>query len=148
MNDDSVAAVLGYGVLVPAVVSGGLVWLARRSLDEETLLRYGAALAFVGGFVAGYLLLPDWAALAPERHWHWLPYLAVAAGLLGPVSFARGVSLPEARTGLAAHDVGGGVVPRTVVVQSRTIADILVAVASCRDAIDGGMSCAARAACW
>ena len=43
------------------------------------------------GFVAGYALLPPWAEWVPTRHWHWLPYLAIAAMVVGPIGFARGV---------------------------------------------------------
>ncbi|MCH7863259.1 MAG: hypothetical protein IH998_16740, partial [Proteobacteria bacterium] len=52
----------------------------------------GAALgAFAAAFFVGYALLPAWAAIAPTRHWHWLPYLGLVAMVMGPVGLAPGL---------------------------------------------------------
>lgn len=69
---------LGTIVVIPAIVAL-VVSLGWRRLLHATVLA-DAALAVGGGvgFFVGYVLLPDWAALTPARHWHWLPYLAIA----------------------------------------------------------------------
>jgi len=78
--------------LAAAAVVGWLASvLSRRCLATETAERYAAALALGAGYLAGYLLLPDRGDLLPRSHWHWTPWLAVGATLLGPVAAARGL---------------------------------------------------------
>jgi hypothetical protein len=50
--------------------------------DDRSLLASSAAVAV---FV-GYVLLPDWAALKPERHWQWLPYVGVTAAAVSALA--------------------------------------------------------------
>ena len=33
--------------------------------------------------------------MTPSRHWHWLPYLALASTLIGPIGLAGGVTVVE-----------------------------------------------------
>ncbi|MEX0713540.1 MAG: hypothetical protein WD278_14380, partial [Pirellulales bacterium] len=87
--------IVGKGILLPAATSAATLFLLRRLLAPETSQRYAAAVAFAAAFCAGYTLLPDWAALAPKRHWHWTIYLAPAAALIGPVGLAGGIRLAE-----------------------------------------------------
>lgn len=95
MSGESAVGLLGLGVLVPAAGAAALVWLSRKLLRGDASSRYPAAAGFVGGFVIGYVLLADWEEWLPERHWQWLPYLALAAGIVAPVANAKGVSLAE-----------------------------------------------------
>ena len=71
---------------------------ARFLLPKEAARRYALPIAFAAGFSMGYVLLPDARApLWPQRTWHWLPYVALAAGVLGPMSIALGVHFLERR---------------------------------------------------
>jgi hypothetical protein len=69
--------------------------ILRRGLPAEAAARYSSAAALAAAFFVGYALLPDWASLRPERHWHWLPYLCLAAMVAGPVAIAPGVMIWE-----------------------------------------------------
>jgi len=95
MDVNAALELFGLSVLMPAVTALVAAWLSRRVLPEDAATRYPSAVGFAAGFVTGYVLLPDWAVLVPERHWHWLPYLAAAAAIIGPVGQAQGVSAPE-----------------------------------------------------
>lgn len=83
--------IVGYAIIVPATVSILVTFICRRALPVTVAKRYGLAVGFAAGFVAGYALLPDWGEWLPARHSHWLPYLALAAMIVGPVTHARGV---------------------------------------------------------
>lgn len=85
---DIAIQVLGYGGVLPASVSIAVVYLARRLMPQSAGDRYAAPLALGVAFFVGYLLLPSWAALIPQRHWHWLPYFALVAMIVGPVALA------------------------------------------------------------
>jgi hypothetical protein len=82
--------VLKFGtiVVIPAIVAlvVSLGWrrLLRASVAADAALAVGGA----AGFFIGYVLLPDWAALAPVRHWHWLPYLALVVTVAGGITVA------------------------------------------------------------
>jgi hypothetical protein len=95
VSGESAARLLGFAVLVPAAGAVAIVWLSRQLLRGDASARYSAAAGFVGGFVIGSWLLTDAEDWLPTRHWHWLPFLALAAGLIAPIGNARGVSLPE-----------------------------------------------------
>ncbi|MBI5757621.1 MAG: hypothetical protein HZA46_03790 [Planctomycetales bacterium] len=97
LGDDmnSVIEFVGAGIVVPAAVSVATMWLSRQLLSAETSSRYSAAAAFAAAYGVGYLLLPSWAELVPKRHWHWTPYLALAAAVTGPISAANGLHLVE-----------------------------------------------------
>jgi hypothetical protein len=62
-------------------------WLTAAGLRE----RYAAVAAASLGLLAGYALLPAWAPWQPTTYWHWLLYLGLAAGLVGPLTLASGV---------------------------------------------------------
>jgi len=85
--------IVNYGVpLGVAIVTALGCW---RCLPESVARRYAAAAAVAAAFFVGYAMLPSWAELAPKRHWQWLPYLGVAAMILGPIGLADGVSKIE-----------------------------------------------------
>src|SRR5262245_19884057 len=73
-----------YAGLLPAGVALLLLavplWL-RPELGEPAVRWLGAA-ALAGGFFAGYVGL-GWAPLRPAEPWHWLPWLALLAGVAG-----------------------------------------------------------------
>lgn len=64
------------GVALPAVLTGALYVAARRSW-------WAPAVACSAGFVTGFLALEGWPGLPPLEAIGWLPWLAVAAGLVG-----------------------------------------------------------------
>lgn len=82
--------IVGYGGITPLIVSGTVVFLIRRCCADDVAVRYAVPLGLLAGFTAAYGLLP-WAPLRPEAHWHFLPYVAAAAVLIGPVALAGGV---------------------------------------------------------
>ena len=79
-----------YSVAAPAAAAlvASILWrkLVPAAWSEHSALPLGVAL----GFFAGYWLLPEWAALQPERHWQWLPYLALPAALAGGLPVRAG----------------------------------------------------------
>lgn len=83
------------GLLVPAAVSFGTAVLLRWMLPRDVSSRYALAAGFAAAFCAGYALLPDTAGLVPDRHWHWLFYVAAAAAFAGPLSVADTLRAPE-----------------------------------------------------
>lgn len=83
MSADAVTEILGLGILAPAAIALGVCWLSNRLLPAAAAARLSVTLGFVAGFVIGYLLLPEWAAVRPSRHWHWLSWIAIAAGFTG-----------------------------------------------------------------
>lgn len=91
MSADAVTEILGLGVLAPAAIALGSCWLSSKVLPEAAASRLSVVLGFVAGFVIGYVLLPEWAEVRPSRHWHWLPWIAIAAGVTG----ALGVRAPS-----------------------------------------------------
>lgn len=86
---------LAIELLGPAVLSVATLLIARLVLPEPAGRRYPAAIALGCGFFVGYALLPSWDGFTPTRHWHWLPYLGVAAMVLGPLALANGVYAVE-----------------------------------------------------
>jgi hypothetical protein len=76
------------GFLVPAMVAASVVWGALRFDTARRAERYALPCGVAAAWIIAYVLLPAWAALAPDRHWHWLPYLAAAAALVGPAGIA------------------------------------------------------------
>jgi len=92
--------------LAAAAAVGWLAYvLTRRCLATETAERYAAASALGAGYLAGYLLLPDRGDLLPRSHWHWTPWLAAGATLLGPVAAARGLRFFDRGNVLAAASI-------------------------------------------
>lgn len=82
------------GVLLPATVSIVVALVILRILAEETARRYAGALGFAAGLMAAYALLEPH-DLRPSMYWHWLPWMALGGGLIGPVTLAAGVRFPE-----------------------------------------------------
>jgi MFS family permease len=93
MND--VVQILGGCAIIPACIALAVIYLARRFLPADLFTRYAAAMSLAAAFFVGYVLLPSWAEVSPSRHWQWLPYLAIAAALHGPVGFANGIWVVE-----------------------------------------------------
>lgn len=89
MQADAILAI-GGGILAPAVIALGGDWLLSRLLPEPAASRYPVVVGLLAGFVIGYLLLPDWAAVVPSRHWHWFPWLGLAAGFTGSMGVRAG----------------------------------------------------------
>jgi hypothetical protein len=88
------AAEILLGFVLPAVFAAGMFLALARTSPEGVLGRFGPALAFAGGFLLGYFLL-RLGPVAPESHWHWLPYGVLLALIVGPVSRAAGVTWVE-----------------------------------------------------
>lgn len=74
------------GLVAPAAIAWAAVWLLRRTLPAKTDDRGLLASAAAAAVFIGYVLLPDWAALKPERHWQWLPYVGVAAAAVSALA--------------------------------------------------------------
>jgi hypothetical protein len=87
--------VLFFGGVIPAAITIAVVFAANSLFAENVADRWAMAAGMSIAFIAGYAILPDWAAFWPERHWQWLPYLAAAAMVIGPVGLARGVWTAE-----------------------------------------------------
>lgn len=85
-----------YSLAAPAAVALAVAVLLQRLLPQALGERFGLALALAAGFFAGYWLLPPWASLLPQRHWQWLPYVALAAAFAG---WTSGPSASPGRTG-------------------------------------------------
>ncbi|HEY6564858.1 MAG TPA: hypothetical protein VIY86_10205 [Pirellulaceae bacterium] len=73
------------GILFPGLVAYGIARLWPR-VTSQLDSPYAMAVAFAASFVASYCVLPDWAPLVPDRHWHWLPWLACVAAAVGPLA--------------------------------------------------------------
>jgi hypothetical protein len=83
-------------IAAPAAVALAVDWLCRL-LPARVAERIGLPGALAAGFFVGYLLLPEWAALLPKRHWQWLPWLVIAAAVVG---WTSGRTAPQnGRTG-------------------------------------------------
>jgi len=86
---DLAIELLVVGILVPAAIAGVVTWSALRFRLARFIQLYALPAAAATAFAISYILLPDeWAAIKPERHWQWLPYLAAAAALAGPATLA------------------------------------------------------------
>jgi hypothetical protein len=81
------------GLVVPAAIAGLLTWILPRIISGQWATNYAATAAVVIAFVISYALLPEWAALKPERHWQWLPLLAIAAHIVGSAGMQSGQSM-------------------------------------------------------
>jgi hypothetical protein len=88
---NSAIAIVGLRAVVPAAIAIAGYVLTRRLLAAETSNRYAAALAFG----AGAALLTPGMELVPGRHWHWMPYLALGAAVIGPIAASNGLRAAE-----------------------------------------------------
>jgi len=91
---------VNYGGVAPAFIAAILALLLRAFLPRGVGERWAVPTAVGVAFCGGYALLATLGNsssidLLPSRHWHWLPYVAIGAVLLGSVSAAEGVSLVE-----------------------------------------------------
>ena len=77
-------------MVIAAAVSIAISSIVLGSFSSEAASRYTGALGYAAGFLAAFAYLES-RALAPTVHWHWLPWLALAAGMIGPISIAGGV---------------------------------------------------------
>jgi hypothetical protein len=80
--------------LLPLVVSIAMPLVCRRWMPQSMARRYALPVALSAGFVATYGCLEP-AEWLPTRHWHWMPYIALSAMIVGPISIARGVWMLE-----------------------------------------------------
>jgi hypothetical protein len=82
---DAIRVALGLGVLLPAVVAAAvLLPLRLRPGLSDGAKRLLGGLAIALGFLAGYVGL-GFAPLKPEDAWNWLPWLGLAAAVVGLV---------------------------------------------------------------
>jgi hypothetical protein len=72
-----------FAIAAPAAVALALAAILQRVLPQKIGQRIALAAAVAAGFCAGYWLLGEWTSLVPQRHRQWLPWLAMAAALLG-----------------------------------------------------------------
>ena len=75
-----------YTLAAPALAALLVAWLMALALPRDVAARWKLASGAAIGFAVGYVLLPEWAPLWPNRHWLWLPWLSLAGGVLGSVS--------------------------------------------------------------
>jgi hypothetical protein len=78
------------GVVVPGTIAAAAAWAAQRLSAAPWVQLYALPAAVAVAYAVSYALLPEWAALQPERHWQWLPYLAPAAAVIGPACVTPG----------------------------------------------------------
>lgn len=71
-------------IAAPAAIAAAALVASGRMSDERR--HAAAAIAFAAAYFAGCLLVRPWGELWPSRHFHWPAYLALAAGVLGPIS--------------------------------------------------------------
>jgi hypothetical protein len=90
MLADSIAEMIGGGVIAPAVIALAVDRLSSRLLPQPAASRFPAVMGLLAGFVIGFVLLTEWDALPPARHWHWLPWVALVAGFAGAVAVSAG----------------------------------------------------------
>jgi hypothetical protein len=70
---------VGYGLVLPAVVAAAGVWLALRLGGGEPL---GVGAGLAAGFAALAASQSDWRILRPEESWDWLPALGLLAAVM------------------------------------------------------------------
>ncbi|MBA3312442.1 MAG: hypothetical protein M3552_03850 [Planctomycetota bacterium] len=76
---------LGKAVAAPAAIALLLFVALRKTLPRDLALRYAGPVAFGAAMIAGCLLTGS-VTFVPDRHWHWLPYLAFGASLIGGIA--------------------------------------------------------------
>ena len=74
-----------YSVAAPAATAVAVASLSRVVAPDWLSRRFALPLGLAAGFFVGYVILPEWAAIVPVRHWHWLPWVGAAA-VLGAIS--------------------------------------------------------------
>lgn len=74
-----------YGGVLPAAVALTLMLILRRLLSDDVGERWTPALSLLAGLMTGYGLL-SLGPLAPDAHWHWLPFVLAGATITGPVT--------------------------------------------------------------
>ena len=82
-------------LLIPTTTAAAVAALMRAIYTSRRSARYVYPVAIAAGFAAGCFLFPDRLPLVPERHWQWLPYVAIVAAIFGGVNAARGISLSD-----------------------------------------------------
>ena len=73
--------------LIPAVVAFAAAFGICRILGSGKARYFAGSLPFAISFLTGFALL-ETAALRPSTYWHYLPWLAIAIGIVAPLSFA------------------------------------------------------------
>jgi hypothetical protein len=77
---------VGLILVVPAIVSFTLAAILWRS-SNPFARQFAFAIPIASGFLTAYVLNPERLPLMPERHWQWLPYLALGTAVVGGVNF-------------------------------------------------------------
>jgi hypothetical protein len=78
------------GFVAPAVVSVVVAIALVRGFRGATPRRLAASLALAVSFFAGFAVL-ETGALRPSTYWHYLPWLALVAGVVGPIGHSAGI---------------------------------------------------------
>jgi len=81
-------------MVIAAAVSVAVSAIVLICLPSTESARYTGAISFATGFLSAYAYLEP-GRLTPVSSWQWLPWLALIAAVVGPVSIASGVRLPE-----------------------------------------------------
>jgi hypothetical protein len=81
-------------VLVPLAVSIAVAMGVQRGASRDISRRYAGALAFAAGVLASFACL-ETRELRPSTYWHWIPWLAVIAAIVGSIGLATGVRTAE-----------------------------------------------------
>ncbi len=77
-------------MVIAAAVSIAISSVVLGSFSQETASRYTGALGYAAGFLSAFAYLESH-ALSPTLPWHWLPWLALIGGVIGPIAIASGV---------------------------------------------------------
>jgi hypothetical protein len=77
--------ILVYGVAVPGAVAFAIVWMGLRRGSLRVLARSIEGVAVAAAFFLGCVLTLGRDAVVPTRHWQWLPWVTVLAGVTGTI---------------------------------------------------------------
>ncbi len=90
-QNDLVIQTIGLAILLPAAIAAAVFLAVRRLCPAEIAQRYAGPVALAAGFVLAYAAQAPASQWAPTRYWHWIPYLALAAAVIGPIAASGGL---------------------------------------------------------